>query len=200
MENINDNTQSEPSPDHGYSQDVSTNTTVGEANSVNELKNKYGHIKGWGVDFNPDDEPNYPMKKYTGDDRNRLNYERPPLQKVDIEILRSTERPTLSAVFGTAVPPSGVSGMIRRFAYKFSESEYGHWLNLLLADRVNVIEGFLQDLGRGHLPNIFAEKGGKAEWKYNRKRAVKKVTVAAIITTTIIIMLYRKNKQKRLVD
>src|SRR3954471_3549001 len=128
MENINDNNHS----DSG----VLTNEALGRAGGqIDELRNKFSHIKGWGVDFNPEDEPNYPMKRYTGDDHNRLNYERPPQQKADVEILRSTERPNIPAVFGTAVPPSGLSGMIRRLAYKFSESEYGHWLWLLLADR-----------------------------------------------------------------
>jgi hypothetical protein len=165
-------------------------------NGINELKSKFSHIKGWGVDYNPEDEPNYPMKKYTGDDHNRLNYERPAQQQVDMEILRSTERPTISAVFGTAVPPTGLSGMIRRLAYKFSESEYGHWLGLLLADRVNVVEGLVQDLGRAHIPNIFAERGGKAEWKHNRKGAVKKIAVAAILTTALIVLVNRKNKNR----
>src|SRR5215211_3216087 len=58
--------------------------------------NNHEHIKGWGVDANPQNEPTYPMKKYTGDDHNRLNWVRPPLQPVTVEILHSNERPNIS--------------------------------------------------------------------------------------------------------
>jgi hypothetical protein len=66
-------------------------------------------------------------------------------------------------------PPRGLSGVIRRFAFRFSESSYGHWLPLMLADRVGMVEGVCEDLTRGHVPNIFRELGWKAEWQYNRK-------------------------------
>src|SRR3712207_7840697 len=47
------------------------------------------------------------------------------------------------------------------FAFGYSESSYGHWLPLMLADRVGVVEGVLGDLKQGHLPNVFAEGGWK---------------------------------------
>jgi len=162
---------------------------------MENLADKYSHINGWGVDANPQNEPTYPMKKYTGDDHNRLNYEKPAQQESDVEILHSNERPSVSAVFGTSTPPSGVSGAIRRYAFKHSESSYGHWLPLLLADRVNVWEGFLKDLSRGHIPNVFAELGGKAEWKYNRKGLAKKVIVGAVITTAVFLLLSGKRSK-----
>lgn len=162
---------------------------------MENLADKYSHIKGWGVDANPQNEPTYPMKKYTGDDHNRLNYEKAAQQESDVEILHSNERPSVSAVFGTSTPPSGVSGAIRRYAFKHSESSYGHWLPLLLADRINVWEGFLKDLRRGHIPNVFTELGGKAEWKYNRKGLVKKVIVGAVITTAVIVLLSGKRSR-----
>ncbi|MEX2591186.1 MAG: hypothetical protein WD426_00330 [Anditalea sp.] len=150
------------------------------------------NIKGWGVDADPQNEPTYPMKKYTGDDHNRLNWARPPQQPVNVEVLHSIERPSVSAVFGTSVPPTGLSGAIRRLAFKHSESSYGHWLPLLLADRVNVVEGIVDDLKRGYIPNIFAEKGWKAEWKYNPRGLVKKVFVGTMVTTALITLLVRK--------
>jgi len=157
---------------------------------------KYSHIKGWGIDADPENEPTYPMKKYTGDDHNRLNWERPPLQPVDIEVLKSNERPSISAVFGTSSPPSGLSGAIRRFAFRFSESEYGHWLPLLFADRVNAIEGIIDDLRNGHIPNIFAEKGWNAEWKYNRSGLIKKVAITAAVTIAVVALASRKKKRR----
>jgi len=30
----------------------------------------YKNIQGWGMDIDPDNEPNYPIKNYTGDDYN----------------------------------------------------------------------------------------------------------------------------------
>lgn len=155
---------------------------------------KHPNIKGWGIDANPENEPTYPIKSYTGDDHKRLNYKRPVQQKTDIEILRSNERPTVTAVYGTSVPPSGLSGMIRRQAFKYSEGSFGHWLPLLLADRINVIEGIVGDIARGKFPNIFAELGGKAEWKYNKKGLAKKVAVGIIITAAVYALLARKKR------
>ena len=155
----------------------------------------YKNIPGWGMDADPADEPNYPMKHYTGDDHERLNWVRPALQPVNMEILQSVERPYMTAVFGTSVPPSGLSGKLRRYAFRYSESEYGHWLNLLLADRINVVEGIVGDLKRGHVPNIFSERGMKADWKYNRKELLTKVVVAAAVTAATIYWLSSKKKR-----
>jgi hypothetical protein len=157
--------------------------------------NRFAHIKGWGVDANPQNEPTYPMKNYTGDDHKRLNYRKPVLQKVNIEVLHSNERPGVSAVFGTSVPPSGLSGRLRRYAFRHSESSYGHWLPLLLADRINVWEGVISDLRRGKIPNVLAELGVRAEWKYNKKGLAKKILVGAVITTAVVLLLSRKKKR-----
>ncbi len=157
--------------------------------------NDYSHINGWGIDADPENEPNYPMKKYTGDDHKRLDWERPLLQPVNMEVLVSNERPNVTAVFGTSVPPSGLSGLIRRFAFKFSESEYGHWLPLLIADRVNVVEGIVDDLRHGHFPNILAEKGWKAEWTHNRKALIQKVAVTVLVSVAIAAVMYNQKRK-----
>ncbi len=157
----------------------------------NKVKD-YTHIKGWGIDANPDNEPTYPIKKYTGDDHNRINWVRPPLQPQTVEVLHSNERPGLSAVYGTVQPPSGLSGRLRRFAFKYSESSYGHWFPLILADRINVFEGIADDLKRGHVPNLFAEKGWNAEWKYNRKGLLKKVAAYALAAAALSLYVSKK--------
>lgn len=159
---------------------------------MENLADKYAHINGWGVDADPKNEPTYPMKNWTGDDHERLNYERPPQQPVTVEVLHSNVRPNVTAVFGTSSPPSGLSGAIRRYAFRFTESEYGHWLPLLIADRVNVVEGIVDDLKRGYVPNVFAERGWKAEWKYNPKGLAQKVIIGAVVTTVVISLLSRK--------
>ncbi len=162
---------------------------------MENLEEKYAHIKGWGIDADPDNEPTYPMKKWTGDDHKRSNYVRPPLQKQTVEVLHSNERPTLSAVFGTSMPPSGLSGVMRRFAFKYSEGKWAHWLSLIFADRVNVMEGYVDDLSTGHVPNVFSEQGWKAMWKHDPKLVAKKVATGIIITSVVIMWLYGKNKK-----
>src|SRR4051812_23642141 len=114
-------------------------------------------IIGWAIDSDPENHPAYPMKQTEGGEAEDLYWLTPYQQPVDIEVLRSIERPDMTAVFGTSTPPSGLSGSIRRFAFKYSESSWLHWVPLLLADRVNMLEGILHDFSRGHIPNIFSE-------------------------------------------
>src|SRR5918993_665240 len=73
---------------------------------MENLEDNYSHIKGWGIDADPENEPTYPMKNWTGDDHKRLDYERAPQQPVDVEVLHSNERPSVSRVFGSTFPPS----------------------------------------------------------------------------------------------
>lgn len=150
------------------------------------------HIEGWGIDADPNNEPTYPIKNYTGDDHKRINWERPSLQDQDVEILRSLERPDVTAVFGNTLPPSGISGRIRRFAFNYSESSYGHWLPLLLADRINMVEGIVDDIKKGHFPNIIKERGWPAEWKYNRSGVLKKAAAGALIFGIVMLSLRRR--------
>jgi hypothetical protein len=163
---------------------------------MENLASNYSHINGWGIDADPKNDPTYPMKHRTDEEQKGYSWERPPQQPVNIEVLRSIERPNVSATFGTSTPPKGLSGMIRRYAFKYSESSYGHWLPLLLADRVNVVEGIVEDLQQGHFPNIFAEKGGKAVWKHNRKEILTKVAVGAAFTV-MAVWLFSNNDNSR---
>jgi hypothetical protein len=162
---------------------------------MENTENDYSHINGWGIDADPKNEPTYPMKNYTGDDHQRLNWERPELQAPDVEILHSNERPGPSAVFGTTSPPSGLSGAVRRYAFRHSENEYLHWLPLLLADRIHMVEGIIDDLKQGHIPNVIAERGWTAEWKYNRKALVKNVVKTAAVAGAIIYFMYKDHKK-----
>ena len=152
----------------------------------------YTQIKGWGVDADPKNDPTYPMKNRNNGEHAGYSWERPPQQPVDIEILHSNERPNVTAVFGTSTPPSGLSGMLRRFAFKYSESNYGHWLPLMLADRVSVVEGMMDDLMHGHIPNIFAERGWKAEWRHNRRNLVSRVLAGAALASAAMVYLRRR--------
>jgi hypothetical protein len=143
-------------------------------------------IKGWGVDTDPKNDPTYPMKHRSDGEHAGYSWERPPQQPITTEILHSIERPNVTSVFGTSTPPSGLSGSIRRFAFRYSESSYGHWLPLMLADRVSVVEGVLDDLKHGRVPNVFAELGWKAEWKYNRTSLVRRIFGRVILITAAV--------------
>lgn len=146
-------------------------------------------IKGWGVDADPENDPTYPIKNRNDGEHEGYSWERPTQQPVDVEVLHSNERPNVSATFGTSTPPAGLSGVIRRAAFKYSENSYAHWLPLMLADRVGVVEGVLEDLSHGHVPNIFGELGWKAEWKHNRTRLVTRVAVGAVLASAAVAYL-----------
>ena len=146
-------------------------------------------IKGWGVDVDPRNDPTYPMKNRNDGEHAGYSWERPQQQPITIEVLHSNERPNVTSVFGTSTPPSGLSGVFRRLAFGYSESSYGHWLPLMLADRVSVVEGVVGDLKHGHIPNIFAERGWKAEWKHNRMSLVRRILVRVVLVTAAVAYL-----------
>jgi hypothetical protein len=149
-------------------------------------------IPGWGMDADPKDQPNYPIKKYTGDDHDRKNWQRPTLQPVTVKIFMSTERPYLSAIFGTEVPPSGLSGAIRRFGFRYSENMYRHWLSLLLADRIDVIENFFGDIFHGRIPRLAKERGWKAIGRYRPTLLMRKILIRLIIIGVILFFIIRE--------
>jgi hypothetical protein len=55
-------------------------------------------------------------------------------------IVHRTEIHSMTAVFGTAQPLHGISGLVRRIAYGTRETKARHWLLLLMADRIDVLE------------------------------------------------------------
>jgi hypothetical protein len=169
-------------------------TTI-DKNQKIAIADRYKDIEGWGFDANPENDPTYPMKNYTGADHERLSYQKPLQQAHTVEILQSNERPEITRVFGTSSPPAGLSGKLRRYAFKYSEGHGLHWLTLLLADRVNEIEGVVDDIRQGHFPNIFKERGWNAEWKYNRKGVIKNISIGLAITTAVAALLIYRNKK-----
>jgi hypothetical protein len=126
-------------------------------------------VSGWGVDADPDNDPTYPFRERENDDHSG-QWARPTQQSVDVEVLQSIEHKQRPAVVGTSTPPSGLSGAMRRLAYRQSESNLAHWLLLMGADRVNMVEGLVQDLARAKIPNIPAETGMRADWQHDKPR------------------------------
>ncbi|MCE3284716.1 MAG: hypothetical protein K0R70_972 [Steroidobacteraceae bacterium] len=100
-------------------------------------------IEGWGADLDPRNRPAVPKERVPA--RLDVPWDQPDQQPVRVEVLHSTERPGITPVFGTACPPTGLSGVLRRRAFRHSENDVRHWLMLLAADRINVVEGLLGD-------------------------------------------------------
>jgi hypothetical protein len=146
-------------------------------------------VKGRGVDADPKNDPTYPMKHRTDGEHAGYAWERPQQQPITVEVLHSNERPDLTSVFGTSTPPSGLSGVLRRLAFRYSEASYGHWLPLMLADRVSVVEGVLGDLKQGRVPNVLAERGWNAEWKHNRISLLRRILVRAVLVSAALAYL-----------
>jgi hypothetical protein len=156
-------------------------------------REELAHIDGWGADLDRKNRPAVPMERtparFIHPHEGKL-----PQQPENVEILVSTERPGITPIFGTAQPPSGLSGMIRRAAYKWSENDLRRWLLLLAADRVNVVEGIGEDLAHGKVPNVLAEMGIKAEWEHNRAGLVKKAVIAGAVIGTVAYLMRRRER------
>ncbi|MBL8949498.1 MAG: hypothetical protein JNK82_01885 [Myxococcaceae bacterium] len=136
----------------------------------------HSDVEGWGVDKNPADRPAVP-KERTPPRAITPGLKRPTQQRPRNEVLVSNEHAGITRVFGTAVAPRGLSGIMRRAAFRYSEGDLRHWLILLAADRVDVVEGVIDDLRHGHVPNFFKEMGWKAELRHRPVRGVLKLAV-----------------------
>src|SRR5690349_18181314 len=126
-------------------------------------------IAGWGTDLDTATRPGVPRDAAPQIGPERLyidvTQQRPPHR-----IHKSTEHAQLTPVFGTSCPPRGLSGRMRDFAYGLSEGRLSRWVTLLAADRVNMVEGLIEDFGRLRPPNVVREMGLRSEWQHNRKR------------------------------
>lgn len=166
-----------------------------ETQNSRRSQRDYSHINGWGADLDPKNRPAYP-KERTPPRLENVHWDQPEQQPVNMKIYHSTERPGITPIFGTSVPPSGLSGKIRDYAYKFSENDIRRWMLLLFADRINVVEGLGQDLREGHVPNIFGEMGMRAEIKHNPVRMAQKVLIASAAIGLGCYLIGRKRRRK----
>jgi hypothetical protein len=143
-------------------------------------------VKGWGIDADPENDPTYPMKNRNNGEHAGYSWVRPTQQPETVEVLHSIERPHVTSAFGTSTPPAGLSGALRRLAFRSSESTFAHWLPLMLADRIGQVEGVVEDLAHGHIPNIPSELGWPAEWKHNRKGLIARLLLGGLIIGALV--------------
>ncbi|MHA7283457.1 hypothetical protein [Arthrobacter sp. TMS2-4] len=119
-------------------------------------------IPGWGVDLDPKDRPSYPREVFdpagTG-----AHWDYPEEQQDREGRERSIEHGQLTPVFGTSAPLHGVSGSIRRYAYRYGEGRAAHWLILLAGDRVDAWGAHLGSFASLRPDNPITETGVLAE-------------------------------------
>ncbi len=117
----------------------------------------------WGVDLDPSRRPGVPMMR---DPQPWPNTRFPPEQQPGESAVPKHGRPNkpMPPVFGTATPLKGLSGVVRKLAYKLPDHYPSHWLLKMFGDRVDfwtyrarrllpvvaplAVLGFLTGLGR----------------------------------------------------
>ena len=151
-------------------------------------------IPGWGSDLDRAQRPAVPRERRPAR-LEHVHFGDMPPQQSHVTVLHSAERPGLTPIFGSTLPPRGVSGAMRRLAFGYSENDLRHWLLLLAADRVNVVEGLVSDLGHGHVPRLYAETGGRAELRHNPRAAVAKAAVLA--ASVALLVAWRRRASAR---
>ncbi|HEY3821407.1 MAG TPA: hypothetical protein VGL81_29775 [Polyangiaceae bacterium] len=92
------------------------------------------------VDAPRDRRPGVPMEVNPPHPLGAPHWKEPDRQPDPGFILKRAGLERLTPVFGESAPPRGLSGMMRRAAYKIPEHYTTHWLALLLADRVDAVE------------------------------------------------------------
>jgi hypothetical protein len=94
-------------------------------------------VTGWGADRNPKDRPGVPQETPPE-----------PMIHTNTMVQQQTDEPKplvgpnrfLTPVYSTALPVRGLSGVLRRAAYKLPDHKPQRWMLLLAADRVDVLE------------------------------------------------------------
>jgi hypothetical protein len=109
---------------------------------MENVKSSGGQVLGAGIDLPRSRRPGSPMESAL---RDAAGSHGQPVarQPVHGEILKRADLQELTPVFGTAQPPHGLSGTLRRYAYTIPEHRPRHWAVLVLADRVDVYESAL---------------------------------------------------------
>ena len=136
--------------------------------NYDHIPQDYRTINGWGADLDIKNRPSFP-KELPSDVMNvRGDVEERQLPREKVHL--SVEHPDLTPVFGASCPPHGLSGLLRDYAYQFGEGSNRHWLTLMLADRVDVLEHLVGDALRGEPDHYFEEKAWGTKLKYSSNR------------------------------
>lgn len=192
--------------------ETATPYVAGKARPKKSAEDLRSQIPGWGADLDPADRPSYPREQpgiETG-----AHWDFPERQPEKWPRERSVEHAFLPPVFGTSTPPSGVSGVIRRHAYKYSEGRAAHWLLLIAADRIDAWEHHLRSFATLRPDNPVTETGvlsefsrGGARSRFGQKRAdvnhqwIDPIIVAGpwvLVTGSLVVAALRALKRRRM--
>ncbi|TLM84490.1 hypothetical protein FDW83_07150 [Pseudarthrobacter sp. NamE2] len=154
--------------------ETATPYTAGKSSGRESAEALRARIPGWGVDLDPADRPSFPREQpgiETG-----AHWDFPERQPENWPREKSIEHAMLPPVFGTSTPPAGVSGAIRKYAYKYSEGRAAHWLLLIAADRVDAWENHLKSFASFRPDNPVTQTGVLSEFSRGgiRSRAGKR--------------------------
>ncbi len=134
------------------------------AEPVDDLRRR---IPGWGADLDPADRPSVPKERFDPEGTG-AHWDFPERQPETWPRERSIEHEFLTPVFGTSCPPKGLSGVIRKHAYKrYSEARAAHWLLLIAADRVDALEEHGRSLLTTRPDNPITQTGVRSEISRN---------------------------------
>jgi len=158
--------------------DIPTAYTKDARRSPETPQQLRARIPGWGADLDPKDRPSVPKLRFQ-DDLSGAHWDFPDRQPEKWPRERSVEHAFVTPVFGSAQPPAGLSGAIRKLSYaRYSEGRAAHWLLLILADRVDAWEHHLRSFATLRPDNPVTETGVRAEFTHHgvksrlgRKRA-----------------------------
>jgi hypothetical protein len=96
-------------------------------------------IRSKAADLSPAERPGVPMEHAP----HKLHPHAPEhyaRMKPRQGVVHRKELQAMTPVFGTAQPLHGISGAVRRIAYGTRETKARHWMLLLMADRIDVLE------------------------------------------------------------
>jgi hypothetical protein len=105
------------------------------------------------MDLDPSRRPGVPLWK----EPRPLPNSRWPItrQHSDVPVyMHGRPNKTFPPVFGTAVPPKGLSGLVRKAAYHWPDHYMRHWTMLLLSDRIDSWEHRLGKVAKVAAPAL----------------------------------------------
>ena len=133
---------------------------------VDTVPTDFRRIQGWGVDLDPRNRPMVPRELPSDVTNVRGDVRHWQEPRPEDEIFVSIEHPNRTPVFGTACRPKLLSGVLRRYAYRYGEGTNRHWITLLLSDRIDVAESMITSALRGKPDRYIKEKGWGAKLEH----------------------------------
>jgi hypothetical protein len=169
-------------------------TSLAPEHVTSTVPRDYRQVHGWGVDLDPKNRPMFPMELPSDvmTARGEVSAWQVPHQKIH----NSIEHPNLTPVFGTSCPPKGLSGLMRDYAYHYSEGTNRHWMTLIFADRVDMLESMIGALLRGKPDNYIREKGWNARVTYGDSKQVTAIALGAAAIGALLVgaLVWKSNR------